>query len=90
MWSFLGIALSSALTVVSLVLTRHAARDGVRREGRSETYGLLRWAADLALRDSARPRLAGLRILRALAVSPLIDPADLDLVAAVLAAASER
>jgi hypothetical protein len=83
MWSFLGIVLSSALTIVSLALTRRSTLEGGRLDQRSETYGLLRWSAELALSSTDRQSRAGVQILDALVGSVLIDPADLDLMSAV-------
>jgi len=90
MWSFLGIALSSALTVVSLVLTRHAAMESGSRQDRTRSYDLMRWAVDTSLIAGTHQRLAGLEILRALVRSRLVHPDDREFMLAVLAAASRR
>jgi hypothetical protein len=68
---------------VSLVLTRRAAADVGRRQERSESYGFIRWAAEIALSDAVVRQRAGLQILAALVRSPLIDQADADLAFAI-------
>lgn len=88
MWSFLGIALSSALTLVSLVLTRRAAADVGRRQERSESYGFIRWAAEIALSDVAYRREAGVEILTAVTHSGMVEAADRPVALAVLGAVS--
>ena len=90
MWSFLGIALSTALTLVSLVLTRRAAADVGRRQERSESYGFIRWAAEIALSEVPSRRDAGIEILTAVTTAELVDRADRTLAAAVLTAASRE
>jgi hypothetical protein len=87
MWSFLGIALSSVLTLVSL-LTRRAAMDVGRRQERSESYGFIRWAAEIALSDAPGRREAGVEILTAITHSGMVDTSDEPISAAVLSAVS--
>ena len=88
MWSFLGIALSSVLTLASLVLTRRAAADLGRRQERSESYGFIRWAAEIALSDAPRRREAGVDILTVITHSGMIDITDKPMAGAVLSAVS--
>lgn len=88
MWSFLGIALSTVLTLVSLVLTRRAAADVGRRQERSESYGFIRWAAEIALSDEGVRREAGIEILTVVTHSGMVDATDEPMFAAVLSAVS--
>lgn len=90
MWSFLGIALSSALTLASLVLTRRAARDVGRRQERAESYGFIRWAADIAISPDRVRRATGIDLLQAVNHSDLVDEADQRLAAAVLLAVTRQ
>lgn len=83
MWSFLGIALSAVLTLVSLVLTRRAAAEASRREMRNQSYEFIRWAAELALAAPVQHQRAGLQVLEALARSPTVDQADVELTYAI-------
>jgi hypothetical protein len=81
--AFLGLLLGQ-------VLTRRSARETETRWQREESMRLLRWAAELTT-DAERSRAGlGLVTLKALAVSPLLQQADLTLIGAVLREAIRR
>ena len=64
-------------------LNRRSAKELDRWRTREETMRMLRWATEIALEDEPRRVEAGASILTALLDSPLVDPIDFDMVAAV-------
>jgi hypothetical protein len=75
-WSFLGIALSAALTVVSLRAARVAGTSGERQIRSAEMFRRLQWAVDLALDPSPSHSDTGLTALGELKRSALLDASD--------------
>ena len=72
-------------------LSRRSAVELDRWRKREETMRLLRWATELAL-DTGDPERAeaGMTVLSALLESPLLDDADVELVATIAAKIARR
>ena len=64
-------------------LNRVSARETHVRQRREETMRLFRWAADMAVADDARKRLAGVAALAALDEAGLFESDDLVLLGTV-------
>lgn len=67
-------------------VSRKSALELDRWRKREETMRLLRWAVELATDDDEAKAKAGLTVLGALLDSPLLDDADVELVATVVGA----
>ncbi len=81
--AFLGLLLGQ-------VLTRRTARETETRWQREESMRLLRWGAELTT-DAERSRASlGPVTLKALAVSPLLQPADRTLIGPLVREAIRR
>lgn len=65
------------------LLSRRGAVELDRWRKREETMRLLRWATELATDDDEARARAGLTVLGALLESPLLDDADVELVATI-------
>lgn len=65
------------------LLTRKSATELDRWRKREETMRMLRWATELAINADPTKARAGLLVLDALLDSPLLDHADVTLVATV-------
>ena len=76
MWSFLGIALSAALTVVSLRAALVSSRAGERQIRSAEMFRRLQWSVELALDSAPARRRTGLAALQGLADSPALHASD--------------
>ncbi|MGB3763716.1 MAG: hypothetical protein WA966_10870 [Ornithinimicrobium sp.] len=82
--------LAFAGALVGHVLSRRGALELDRWRKREETMRMLRWATELATdRDTDRAE-AGLTVLSALLDSPLLDRADVELVATIAASIALR
>lgn len=69
--------------MTSHLLTRKTATELDRWRKREETMRMLRWATELAIDTDPDRARAGLVVLAALLDSPLLDDADVNLVATV-------
>ena len=87
----IGIAIATPLLAFAgagagHLLSRKAALELDRWRKREETMRMLRWAVELATDDDEARAKAGLTVLSALLDSPLLDAADIELVATVVGA----
>ena len=86
MWSFLGIALSAALTVVSLRAALVSSRAGERQIRSAEMFRRLQWSVELALDPSPARSETGMAALDGLLLSRLLGADDLGYVRGIMAA----
>ena len=89
MWSFLGIAVSAALTLISLRGAMVASRTDLRHLRSAETFRRLQWAVDLALDRSNAHAATGMAALEGLLRSAELSEKDRNYVYDIMAVVSK-